>query len=80
MKNNGKVCDVRSLACKIKVLNGRVPGSWKWTNNSGLISHRRCVPHDQRSLAIGVQLLIGRLLGTFVSLKSLNSHVLKNVK
>ena len=31
MKNNGKVRDVRSLACKIKVLNGRVPGTWKWT-------------------------------------------------
>ena len=31
MKNNGKVCDVRSLACKIKVLNGRVPGTWQWT-------------------------------------------------
>ena len=30
MKNNGKVRDVRSLACKIKVLNGRVPGTWKW--------------------------------------------------
>ena len=27
MKNNGKVHDVRSLACKIKVLNGRVPGT-----------------------------------------------------
>ena len=27
MKNNGKVRDVRSLACKIKVLNGRVPGT-----------------------------------------------------
>ena len=31
MKNNGKVRDVRSLAYKIKVLNGRVPGTWKWT-------------------------------------------------
>ena len=31
MKNNVKVCDVRSLACKIKVLNGHVPGTWKWT-------------------------------------------------
>ena len=31
MKNNGKVCDVRSMACNIKVLNGRVPGTWKWT-------------------------------------------------
>ena len=31
MKNNGKVRDVRILACKIKVLNGRVPGTWKWT-------------------------------------------------
>ena len=31
MKNNGKVRDVSSLACKIKVLNGRVPGTWKWT-------------------------------------------------
>ena len=30
-KNNGKVRDVRSLACKIKVLNGHVPGTWKWT-------------------------------------------------
>ena len=29
MKNNGKVRDVRSLACKIKVLNSRVPGTWK---------------------------------------------------
>ena len=27
MKNNGKVRDVRSLACKIKVLNGCDPGS-----------------------------------------------------
>ena len=27
MKNNGKVRDVRSLACKIKVLNGRVLGT-----------------------------------------------------
>ena len=34
MKNNGKVRDVRSLACKIKVLNGRVPGTWKWTITS----------------------------------------------
>ena len=25
MKNNGKMRDVRSLACKIKVLNTRVP-------------------------------------------------------
>ena len=24
MKNSGKVCGVRSLACKIKVLNGRI--------------------------------------------------------
>ena len=31
MKNNGIMRDVRSLACKIKVLNGRVPGTWKWT-------------------------------------------------
>ena len=31
MKNNGKVRDVRSHACKIKVLNGLVPGTWKWT-------------------------------------------------
>ena len=31
MKNNGKVRDVRSLAWKIKVLNGPVPGTWKWT-------------------------------------------------
>ena len=31
MKNNGKVRDVCSLACKIKVLNGCVPGTWKWT-------------------------------------------------
>ena len=31
MKNNGKVRDVVSLTCKIKVLNGRVPGTWKWT-------------------------------------------------
>ena len=31
MKNNGKVCDVRSLAGKIKGLNGHVPGTWKWT-------------------------------------------------
>ena len=27
MKNKGKVCDVRSLVCKIKVLNGRVLGT-----------------------------------------------------
>ena len=27
MKNNGKLWDVRSLACKSKVLNGRVPGT-----------------------------------------------------
>ena len=27
MKNNGKMCDIRSLACKIKVLNGRVLGT-----------------------------------------------------
>ena len=27
MKNNGKVRDVRSLACKIKALNGRVLGT-----------------------------------------------------
>ena len=31
MKNNGKVRDVRSLACKIKVLNDCVTGTWKWT-------------------------------------------------
>ena len=31
MKNNGKVCDVPSLVCKIKVLNGCVPGTWKWS-------------------------------------------------
>ena len=31
MKNNSKVCDVHSLVCKIKVLNGRVLGTWKWT-------------------------------------------------
>ena len=31
MKNNGKVRDVRSMACKIKVLNGCVPETWKWT-------------------------------------------------
>ena len=31
MKNNGKVCDVRGLACKIKVLNGRALETWKWT-------------------------------------------------
>ena len=31
MKNNGKVCNVRSLECKIKVLNGHVPETWKWT-------------------------------------------------
>ena len=31
MKNNGKMRDVRSLACKIKVLNDRVQGTWKWT-------------------------------------------------
>ena len=31
MKNNGKVRDVRSLACKMKVLNGSVSGTWKWT-------------------------------------------------
>ena len=31
MKNNGKVRNVCSLACKIKVLNRRVPGTWKWT-------------------------------------------------
>ena len=30
MKNNGKVLDDRSLACKIKVLNGHVLGTWKW--------------------------------------------------
>ena len=30
-ENNGKVHDVRSLVCKFKVLNGRVPGTWKWT-------------------------------------------------
>ena len=31
MKNNGKVCDVRSLACIIKDLNGQVPTACKWT-------------------------------------------------
>ena len=31
MKNNGKVCDVHSLVCNIKILNGLVPGTWKWT-------------------------------------------------
>ena len=31
MKNKGKLCDVRSLACKITVLNDCVPGTWKWT-------------------------------------------------
>ena len=32
MKNNDQVRDVRSLAwLKIKVLNGHVPGTWKWT-------------------------------------------------
>ena len=30
MKNNGKVRDVRSLACKIIVFNGRSRGTWKW--------------------------------------------------
>ena len=29
MENNDKMRDVRSLACKIKVLNGRVLGTWK---------------------------------------------------
>ena len=32
MKHNDKVRDVRSLACKIKVLKGRVPGTWKYGN------------------------------------------------
>ena len=36
MKNNGKVLDVRSLACQIKVLNGRVTGTWKWTIKDNL--------------------------------------------
>ena len=45
MKNNGKVRDVRSLTCKIKVLNGRVPGSWKWTIAAYLI-------HDSRWLQL----------------------------
>ena len=27
MKNNGKTCDVHSLACKIKVLNDHVSGT-----------------------------------------------------
>ena len=40
MKNNGKVRDVRSLACKIKVLNGHVPGTWKWTIATGLPEHK----------------------------------------
>ena len=31
MKNNDKVRDVRSLACKIKILNGYSPETWKWT-------------------------------------------------
>ena len=31
MKNNDKARDVRSLVCKIKVFNGRVPGTWKLT-------------------------------------------------
>ena len=35
MKNNGKVHDVRSLACEIKVLNGRVLWTWKWTIGVG---------------------------------------------
>ena len=35
-KNNDKVCDVLSLACKIKVLNGRVPGTLKWTIEQSL--------------------------------------------
>ena len=35
MKNNGKVHDVRSLACKIKVLNGCVLWTWKWTIGVG---------------------------------------------
>ena len=30
-KNNGKVRDVHSLTCKIKVLNGHVPETRKWT-------------------------------------------------
>ena len=39
MKNNDKVRDVRGLACKIKVLNGRIPGTLKWTigNNDMVI-------------------------------------------
>ena len=36
MKNNGKVRDVRSLTCKIKVLNGSCPGNLKM-DYSGLI-------------------------------------------
>ena len=43
MKNNGKVLDVRSLACKIKVLNGRVLGTWKWTIVIILVSKKNCV-------------------------------------
>ena len=38
MKNDRKVRDVRSRACKIKVLNGRVPGTWKWTIGIGCLS------------------------------------------
>ena len=30
MTNNSKVRDVRSLACELKVLNGNVPGTWKF--------------------------------------------------
>ena len=30
-ENNDIVCEVHSLAFKIKVLNDRFPGYWKWT-------------------------------------------------
>ena len=59
MKNNGKVRDVRSLVCKIKVLNGRVPGTWKWTiawspkarhRTCWLTFHKWC--HNQMALLI----------------------------
>ena len=40
MKNNGKVRDVRSLACKIKVLNGFVRGTWKWTIHSNNMQYK----------------------------------------
>ena len=40
MKNNGKVGDVHSLACKTKVLNGRVPGTWKWTIDASPYTNR----------------------------------------